>query len=506
MFASPQPVYRVADIRRIEDRVIPGAEPPLMERAGRAAAEDAIRLIMDRNGPILIACGPGNNGGDGFVMARHLLRAGRQVTVAFAGNPDSLPDDAARALKAYLDEGGAPVADLPSAPSEGWALVVDALFGIGLARAVEGRLVDWIAQLNSQSVPRMAIDVPSGLNADTGCRMGTVFRATHTTTFIALKPGLLTLDGPDACGDISVRDLGIDPAEWVAPSGQFIRRSLFRAHLTQRPRNTHKGLYGATGILGGAAGMGGAALLAGRAALWMGAGKVFVGMLDPNAPAIDTAHPELMLRAANELPDNLTTLAAGPGLGTAESARQLLHLALKRDIPLVLDADALNLLGRHGNLNDLLKSRSAPTILTPHPAEAARMLQADTQLVQTDRLRAALTLAQDFHSVVVLKGCGSIIATPEGQWYVNGTGHPGMATAGMGDVLTGLIAGLLSQHWPAEAATVAAVHLHGAAAERLSQQGVGPIGLSAGETIAPARSLFNEWLNESATAAETEIR
>lgn len=497
MFAPALPIYAVAGIREIEGKLIPSARPSLMERAGRAAAEDAVRLIMDRPGPILIACGPGNNGGDGFVMARQLRQAGREVVVAFAGEAATLPAEAAKAHADFMHTGGTTVSDLPAAPPGGWALVVDALFGIGLKRPLEGRLAAWIDSLNAQHAPRMALDVPSGLDADTGRPLGHTFRATHTTTFIALKPGLLTLDGPDYCGEISVQRLDIDAPAWLPMRGQAIRPSLFRPWLVPRPRNTHKGRHGDAGVLGGDRGMAGAALLAGRAALWLGAGRVFVGLLDPAAPSVDPFHPELMLRPAAALPETLSALAAGPGLGTGATAAALLAAAIARDTPLLLDADALNLLAHDPVLEAALATRNAASVLTPHPAEAARLLGCDTASVQADRLGTALALAARYRAHVVLKGCGSVIATPDGHWYINGTGHPGMATAGMGDVLSGLALSLLAQGWPAEQALIAAVHLHGAAADRLAREGIGPIGLTAGEVIDAARGVFNGWIIEA---------
>lgn len=497
MFSPAQPIYPVAGIRDIERTLIPSARPSLMERAGRAAAEDAVRLIMDRPGPILIACGPGNNGGDGFVMARQLAQAGREVVVAFAGNAATLPPEAAKAHADYLHAGGSIVSDLPAAPANGWALVVDALFGIGLKRTIEGRLAAWISTLNAQQIPRMALDVPSGLDADSGQPLGTAFHATHTTTFIALKPGLLTNDGPDYCGEVTVQRLDVDAPAWLQPAGRAVSPALFRDRLAPRPRNTHKGRYGDAGILGGNTGMVGAALLAGRSALWLGTGRVFVGLVDERGPAVDPAHPELMLRPAKHLPAQLSALAVGPGLGTEPAASTLLADALARTIPLVLDADALNLIGADPALQSALAARSAPSVLTPHPAEAGRMLGTDTATVQADRLGSALEIAKRHRASVVLKGCGSIIASPDGRWYINSTGHPGMATAGMGDVLTGFVVGLLAQGWSPIQALIASVHLHGAAADRLAREGIGPIGLTASETIDTARGVFNAWLLES---------
>jgi hydroxyethylthiazole kinase-like uncharacterized protein yjeF len=492
-----QPVYPVAAIRHIEAQYLPTAQPPLMERAGQAAAADALRLCAHRSGPILIACGPGNNGGDGFVLARELRRNGREVVVAFAADPVRLPADAAQAHAAYLRSGGITVAALPAAPDAGWALVVDALFGIGLNSPLEGLYRGWIEALNTSTSPRLAIDLPSGLDADRGRLLGTTFHATHTATFIALKPGLLTLDGPDVCGEITVHTLDLDALGAYPPPGQVITPELFAARLKPRRRNSHKGTYGDAAVLGGASGMTGAALLAARAALWLGAGRVYAALIDPAAPAVDISHPELMLRPADGLPDTLDALAVGPGLGTSATAERLLEHALRRETALILDADALNLVARTPHLAQTLTQRTASTILTPHPAEAGRLLNTSSAEVQSDRIQAVLELARRYHATVVLKGCGSLIATADGRWFVNTTGHPGMASAGMGDALTGLILGLLAQGWPAETALIAAVHLHGAAADHLARTGVGPVGLTAGELIGAARSRFNVWLNEA---------
>jgi len=465
-----------------------------MERAGRAAAEEAFRLTMDRAGQVLIVCGPGNNGGDGFVMARRLLQAKRSVAVVFAGDPALLPADAATAFQAWLDAGGETTTELPATPDEGWALIADAMFGIGLQRPVTGQYAEWIAALNQHNVPRMAIDVPSGLDSDTGKLLGATFKATHTLTFIALKPGLLTRDGPDHAGTLIVRSLDIDIDREFKPNGYRTQPALFRKHLVTRAYNTHKGSFGEVGIIGGAPGMNGAALLAGRAALRLGAGRVFVSLIDEDGPSVDALQPELMLRTPQYVLDNASVLAIGPGLGGDSVAHYLLERALEAERPLLLDADALNLLARDPHLQRMCAQRSAPTLLTPHPGEAGRLLGTDAIEVQDDRLGATCELARKYRSLVVLKGCGSVIAAPDGRWYINSTGHPGMASAGMGDVLTGLIASLLAQHWPAEEALLAAVHLHGAAADRLAREGIGPIGLTASEVSDASRGVFNGWV------------
>ncbi len=495
MFAPLQPIYTVAGIRAIEAEVIPNADPSLMERAGRAAAEEAFRLTMDRSGPILVVCGPGNNGGDGFVMARRLLQAKRAVTLVFDGDPARLPADAAMAHQAWLDAGGSVEKTLPAAPpDEGWALVADAMFGIGLQRPIEGHYAEWIAALNALDVPRMAIDIPSGLDADTGRVLGIAFKATHTLTFIALKPGLLTLDGPDHAGNLIVRQLDIEVPTHLSAQGHRIHPALFRSHLHPRLYNTHKGSFGEVGIVGGAHGMNGAALLAGRAALKLGAGRVYVSLLDREAPAIDPLQPEMMLRTPEQVLSQASVLAIGPGLGCESDADTLLIQALESDRMLVIDADALNLIAMHPEHVGRCRQRTAPTLITPHPGEAGRLLGVSTATIQRDRMNAALTLAGKLNALVLLKGCGSFIAYPDRRWFINTTGHPGMASPGMGDVLTGLIASLLAQHWPPEKALLAAVHLHGAAADRLAREGIGPIGLTASEVLETARGVFNGWV------------
>jgi hydroxyethylthiazole kinase-like uncharacterized protein yjeF len=492
----PRPIYRVAGIRAIEARYLPDAEPPLMERAGAAAAELALRLCSGRTGPVLIAAGPGNNGGDGFVAGRILRQAGREVVVVFAGAPGKLPPDAAAAYGAYMESGGRIVAAPQQALAEP-ALAVDALFGIGLQRPLAGAYAEWVDWLNRLRCPLLAIDIPSGLDADTGRVLGSAVRATHTATFIALKPGLLTLDGPDHCGEVSVHGLGLDAAAAAPLEGLTVGPGLFSTVLRPRPRNSHKGMAGDAGIIGGAPGMLGAALLAGRAALKLGAGRVFVGLLAGDAPQVDPLYPELMLRDPRQAIEIAGALAVGPGLGQGAEARNLVEAAIASAVPLVLDADALNLVAAHPVLARHLARREPPALITPHPAEAARLLDTTTQEVQQDRIAAARALAERFRCHAVLKGCGSVVAAPDGRWFVNATGNPGMASAGMGDVLTGIAVALLAQHPDPLAALLGAVHLHGAAGDALVGEGIGPIGLAAGELIDPARRLLNHW-----TAAE----
>jgi hydroxyethylthiazole kinase-like uncharacterized protein yjeF len=336
----------------------------------------------------------------------------------------------------------------------------------------------------------LAIDVPSGLQSDTGRVMGRAVRATHTVTFIALKPGLLTLDGPDHCGEITVDHLGLDlpqASAWVAEPG------LFRGVLKHRPRNFHKGMAGSLAVIGGASGMAGAALLAGRAALKLGAGRVYGGLLEEHA--IDPGAPELMLRHPDDvLGLDLDAIVIGPGLGQGERAETLLGAVLASELPCVLDADALNLIAGSEDLRRACARRGAETLLTPHPAEAARLLALNIAEVQANRLKAAQNLAGNLNANVLLKGNGSVIVARDGHWFINTSGNPGMASAGMGDVLSGILGALLAQKYSGETALVLGTHLHGCAADECVRAGAGPVGLTAGELIDPARRLWNAWL------------
>lgn len=470
----PVPILLTAEIRRIEASA-GNLQPPLMERAGLAAADRATGLMTDRGKDILVLAGPGNNGGDARIAARILEERFFRVTIAGA-------DDAAR---------------LPA--GKRWALVVDGLFGIGLAREIAGDYATLVAYANSQSCPVLALDIPSGLASDTGQIMGTAVRATHTITFIAHKPGLLTLDGPDMCGEVTVADLGLDAAARLPASGWIVGPGLFRAALRPRPRNFHKGNAGSVGVIGGTTGMVGAALLAARAALRLGAGKVFVGLLDHHAPAFDPVALELMLGHPDDvLGFDLDALVIGPGLGEGEHAETLLGAVLASEIPCVLDADALNLLAANNDLREACMRRSTDTLITPHPAEAARLLGTNTREVLGDRLAAAQMLHERFNAHVVLKGNGSVLVASGGRWFINTSGNPGMASAGMGDVLAGLLGAMLSQGLGGDAALVLGAHLHGIAADQCVEDSLGPVGLTAGEVADRARRVWNAWLGDQA--------
>ena len=486
---ADRPIYTCTGIRALEAKALGGPTRPLMQAAGLAAAEFIRRHLPDTAKRVLIVAGPGNNGGDAFEAAMHLRRGFLGIDLVFAGSRDALSPDARAALALWTDAGGSLLDEIP--PQGRWDLAVDGLFGIGLTRPLEGRFADLVRRINSLGVPVISLDIPSGINADTGAVMGVAVHATHTMSFIALKPGLLTLDGPDRCGMLEIADLGLDTESIKPAPGWLLDERCIRAALAPRAQNFHKGLAGSVSVIGGAHGMTGAALIAGRAALKLGAGRVYVGLLDSDALAVDTVAPELMFRSASDAIEPATVIAIGPGLGTGAPALALLGQAIASGLPMVLDADALNLIARDASLVHRVASRAAPTLATPHPAEAARLLGTTTTAIQSDRLAAARRIAQSLNAHVVLKGNGSVLAHPDGTFRINPTGNAGMASAGMGYALTGFAAGLLAQGAEPSCALAAAVWLHGAAGDALAQAGDGPLGITATDIIVSARRILN---------------
>jgi len=482
------PIYTTPAIRELEARA---GSADLMERAGLAAAELARSLCGDTARSILVLAGPGNNGGDALEVATHLKRWFFRVTAVFAGDREKLSGDAGAALAKWEAAGGTLLDAIPSGAR--FDLAVDGLFGIGLKRPLEGRYAAVVEQLNALRVPVLALDIPSGIDADTGAVMGRAVRAARTITFIAYKPGQLTLDGPDHCGELRVDPLGLDPPALLEPNGALLDADILAAAIAPRPRNFHKGMAGSVGILGGAAGMVGAAVIAGRAALRCGAGRVYLGMLASRAPRVDAVNPELMARAPLALLERglLDVLVAGPGMGKSEASARALRAALAAPVPLVLDADALNLIGGSRALSAAAAKRAAPTIMTPHPAEAARLLGKTTGRVQADRVTAARSIAERYGAFALLKGNGSVIAEPGRRFWINPSGNPGMASAGMGDALAGIVAALCAQGAPPLHALLAGAWLHGAAADALAASGSGPVGITASEVIDSARALMN---------------
>lgn len=455
---GPAHALYTAGVTRTLEAAAAATLPPhtLMQRAGLATARLALALAPHAQ-RWWIACGPGNNGGDGLEAALHLQSWGKTALVSWLGSPETAPTDArashARAVAAGVSFVQDPPADCDAA--------IDALLGTGSSRAPEGRLAQWITQLNALDVPVLAVDLPSGLDADTGRARETSVRATHTLSLLTLKPGLYTGDGRDHSGEVWFDTLGVDTAPHPP-------RALLNAAPAPSARRhaSHKGSYGDVAVIGGAPGMGGAALLAARAALHHGAGRVYVGLLDGGGLLLDPGQPELMLRDAAGLDPARFSVVAGCGGGDA--IRTVLPRLLSAAPRLVLDADGLNAIARDSQLQTQLharRGRGHETVLTPHPLEAARLLGCSAAEVQQDRLQAAEQLVQRYEACVVLKGSGTVIAAPGHTPDINPTGNARLATAGTGDVLAGLIGARLAAGEGGFEAAAASVWLHGQAAD-----------------------------------------
>lgn len=488
-----QPLYTVAQIRQIETesaRRLPAGA--LMQRAGQASANAALDLLpfATSRASVLVLAGPGNNGGDALEAAAHLAHAGAQVAIVYFEG--GAAPERVRAVERARASPARFVMEDAIAGVE-WHLVIDGLFGIGLTRPITGAFAVLVAAVNALACPVLALDVPSGLDADTGCIVGPAgcaVRATRTLTFIGDKPGLHTCDGRDHAGAVNVAHLDIDAAHYPPATIHLNDVALFAQAAATRQQNSHKGSYGIVAVLGGAPGMTGAPVLAGRAALHAGAGRVFLCFAGP-ALQCDPGQPELMCRAAHGVDFATGVTVAGPGLGGSDEAAHLLEQAIASPQPLVVDADGLNLVAARAGLAARLRGRKADTVLTPHPLEAARLLATSVGAIQRDRLDSARRLAAALHAIVVLKGSGTVIAAPGGAIVINPTGNPALATAGTGDVLAGLCGALLAQGWPGWEAALGAVWLHGMAADVLVAEGVGPVGLTAGELVAAIRTALN---------------
>lgn len=488
-----QNIYQTADLRQIEEKFASThPETSLMERAGLAVAEKAREMIGD-GFRILVVCGPGNNGGDGLVAARYLHIWGYQVNIVLlADDPMGLPSDAKKAFEAFHRTGRKIHSDFYIYGE--WDLIIDALFGIGLTRAVTDKFADTIDWINKQKSLVLSIDIPSGLNSDTGNVLNKAVKANETISFIGLKPGLFTADGKDYVGVVTNAAIGVNAEDSVISKGKLLDARTIASYLPVRLENTHKGSNGNIAIIGGDKGMLGAVALAGKAALKMGGGRVYIGGLAALTNRYDFTQPELMWCEASHVLKTTkpNVVVIGPGLGQSETARSLLVQCLESQIPLVIDADALNIIASHHQLQTLLKHRTKPSILTPHPSEAARLLDCDTETIQHDRIMAATELAKRLNAHIVLKGSGTLCAEPSGQWFINPTGNAGLASAGTGDILSGAIGALIAQGMEVQKALLTAVFIHGTAADKLVQRSIGPIGLTATEVIEEMRSLINQ--------------
>jgi ADP-dependent NAD(P)H-hydrate dehydratase / NAD(P)H-hydrate epimerase len=463
----------------------------LMERAGSGAAAIAWRSYLSgRVTPsATVFAGPGDNGGDAFICALHLASRGVRVHVFASDTSKSADAQAARARCA------AQMAVLPLEAAQSKPIadcVVDGLLGIGIDSAPRGdiaRAIRLINKLADSGVPVLSLDVPSGLNAVTGVPpdpMLTV-RASCTITFISAKAGLYTASGPDFCGLVLLDALGLSSE---TSDTNLLEAQDFCAALPHRVPSQHKGASGDLLVVGGAAGMAGAALLAGRAALATGIGRLYIGLGDSRL-AIDPVCPEAMLRGWDLLPLNVDAIVAGCGMTQSDAARATLARLLAVRCALVLDADALNLVAHDSRLQSLISTRPEATVLTPHPLEAARLLSQDVEEVQSDRLSTARALANKYRSHIVLKGAGSVIASPDGKCFVNLTGNAALATGGTGDMLAGCLGALLAEGAPPLASCLAATYAHGRAAENVAAQLGGTGGLTSMQFLAELSRVVN---------------
>lgn len=425
----------------------------LMQRAGLAIAKLAMAIAPHAKS-IWIPCGPGNNGGDGYEAAAHLKSWGKSPVVTCLQGAKAPSADSAVARKRAADAGVL----FADAPPQAYELCIDALFGIGRLRALDSRCMAWMLRINSGYAPVLAVDVPSGLDADTGTTPPVCVKADFTLSLLTLKPGLFTADGRDASGEIWFNDLQVKPTEYP------YARLNCRPTISMRAHNTHKGSYGDVCVVGGQAGMSGAALLAARAALRGGAGRVYASLIDAAATGLDATHPELMLRDYSAL--KLPLMAVVAGCGGGHAMQDHMPRLLEQSGSLVLDADALNALAKDDALQALLVARPAnSTVLTPHPLEAARLMGTSTARVQADRLGIAMAMAERFACTVVLKGSGTVIAAPGQVPRINPTGNARLATAGTGDVLAGLMGARLAAGAGAFLGACEAVFRHGQVAD-----------------------------------------
>ncbi|HWP94434.1 MAG TPA: NAD(P)H-hydrate dehydratase [Gammaproteobacteria bacterium] len=483
-------LYTAADLREFERRAIGQGidSDELMRRAGGAALA-CLRERWPRPARIDVVCGPGNNGGDGYVLARLARLAGVQTLVHRVGEVGSGASAAARARDAYLAAGGVERPFDADRLREA-EVVVDALFGIGLSRPIEGVPREAVQAMNACGRPILALDVPSGVQADSGAVLGTAVTATATVSFIAHKRGLFTGPAVDYTGDVLLRSLDLPREVYagVAPSVMRLAPRSLPALLPRRRRGAHKGEFGHVLVVGGDYGMPGAVRLAAEAALRAGAGRVTVATRPEHVAAVTAARPELMCRGVQTAAELELLLAAatvvvvGPGLGRGEWSRALRDSVLASELPLVVDADALNLFSGtprpRGNW-----------VLTPHPGEAARLLGSDVMAVQADRFAAVATVARAFDAIAVLKGAGTLVADAAGSMRLCDRGNPGLASAGCGDVLAGVIGGLLAQGLDLRAAAETGVLVHALAADRAARDG--ERGMLAGDLFAALRATVN---------------
>ena len=498
----PCALYTAAETRELDRLAIDQAGIPgdiLMTRAGEAAF-----LLLREQWPhardIAVVCGSGNNGGDGYVVALLAAHAGLHPTV-FASTPVSALQGDALTMAERVQAEGLPIIELVDAnvpDFSGVDVIVDGVLGTGLRGPVRESLVPLIHSINRSGKPVLALDIPSGLSADSGAAPGDAVRATHTITFIGVKRGLVTGEGPVLTGTLHFDDLRVPEAVYANVVPQCSRPSLaeFRQHMTPRISTAHKGLFGHVLVVGGDYGYAGAAVLSAQAAARCGAGLVTLATRKEHCTLMTTRQPEVMARGIEKADDLLpllekaTVVVVGPGLGQGPWGQALLSKVLASELPRVLDADALNLIAIKSDAKSFPKT-SAEQVITPHPGEASRLLGAAIGAVQQDRFAAVFRLQGLSGGTVLLKGAGTLISSDGEILALNTSGNPGMATGGMGDVLSGVIGALLAQGFSAHNAARFGALLHGLAADNAAAKD-GERGLLASDLLMPLRHLLND--------------
>ncbi len=483
----PEKLYSAEQVREldriaIQEYEIPGFE--LMMRAAQTSFKN-IRMNWREIEAIAVFCGSGNNAGDGYVLAQIFMEAGFSVVVYAVAPPAKLKGDSLTAYQAYKEIGGKTKDYHPDAEYVA-SIFVDALLGTGINRDISGRYSDAIETINTADQPVIALDIPSGINADTGVKMGSAVCADATISFIGLKQGLFTGDAAGYCGKIYFSDL--DVPDQVYQQVPTVVKLMQPPYLCQRERCAHKGDYGHVLIIGGDKGYSGAARLAAEAAARLGAGLVSVATHIDHAGYMDLILPEIMCHGVENqqqlqpLLEKASIIVIGPGLGQSERAKELLQATIATDKPLLVDADGLNLLAKK-------PSQKNNWVLTPHPGEAARLLGCTTADIHRDRFAAVLAIQKKYGGQCVLKGSGTLIS--DGQSIVvSTTGNPGMASGGMGDVLTGVIASLMAQGMDNNRAARTGVYIHGKAADIAAEE-QGERGMFASDLMVYLRRLVN---------------
>lgn len=490
----PYRLYRAAQVREldriaIEEHAIPGFT--LMRRAARAAF-DQLLVTWPEPGTITIFCGAGNNGGDGYVMASLARKCGVPVAVIQLGDKAKLTGDALQAMQ-LAERDGVSIMPFTHSIVLEQGVIVDALLGTGLGGEVRGDFVAAINRINASGLPVLAVDIPSGLCSDTGRVLGIAVKARQTVSFIGLKQGLLSGDGPEYSGQLHYADLAVPEQVFdsVTVSSQRLDLSVLGHNLPRRPRNAHKGNFGHAMIVGGDHGMAGAAVMASQSALRVGAGLVSCATRPEHIVALIARCPEVMTHGVisgqevEPLLDRPSVVVLGPGLGQGPWGEQLLQKVIATELPLVIDADALNILAMGRVVKNPYRKN---WILTPHPGEAARLLDCSTRDIEEDRFAAVVALQRRYGGAVILKGAGTLVASGSIPGICS-YGNPGMASGGMGDVLSGVLGGLLAQGLSTAAAAQLGVCLHGRAGDLAAK--AGERGTSATDLLSHLRALVN---------------